>query len=124
MMLGNASASVGDPGSMFGGKRGNVRYGTSEASDIAASLKREMVEAIVNADRSDLENEDRRRKTQQSWSSMTYTRAGARASFDRARTEAVHAVPEARKLLVERYFVREATAEDPPAAVSPPGRQD
>ncbi len=109
MMLGNPSSAVGEPGSVFGGKRGNVKYGTSQASEIAASLKREMVEAIVNIDRSDLDKEDRRRKTQQSWSSLTYTRSGSRASFDRARTEAVQAVPEARKPVVERYFVRPAT---------------
>jgi hypothetical protein len=112
MMLGNPSSAVGEPGAVFGGKRGNVRYGTSQASDIAASLKKETVEAIVNVDRSDLDNEDRRRKTQQSWSSLGYTRSGNRESFDRARTDAVRAVPEARKPLVERYFVRPATSEE------------
>ena len=109
MMLGNANSAVGEPGSVFGGKRGNVRYGTTQASEIAASLKRETVEAIVNMDKSDPDKEDRRRKTQQSWSSLTYTRSGGRESFDRARTDAVRAVPEARKPVVERYFVRPAT---------------
>ena len=112
MMLGNPTSAVGEPGSVFGGKRGNVRYGTSQASDIAASLKRETVEAVVNMDRSDLDKEDRRRKTQQSWSTLTYTRSGSRATFDRARTDAVQAVPEARKPVVERYFVRPATTEE------------
>jgi hypothetical protein len=112
MMLGNPSSAVGEPGSVFGGKRGNVRYGTSQATDIAASLKKEMVEAIVNVDRSDLDKEDRRRKTQQSWSSMGYTRSGGRESFDRAKTDAVRTVPEARKPVVERYFVRPATTEE------------
>ena len=112
MMLGNPSSAVGEPGAVFGGKRGNVRYGTSQASDIAASLKKETIEAIVNIDRSDLDDEDRRRKTQQSWSSLGYTRGGGRGSFDRARTDAVRAVPEARKPVVERYFVRPATSEE------------
>jgi hypothetical protein len=112
MMLGNAKSAVGEPGSVFGGKRGNVRYGTSQAAEIAASLKRETVEAVVNMDRSDLENEDRRRKTQQSWSTLTYTRSGSRTAFDRARADAVRAVPEARKPVVERYFVRPATTEE------------
>ena len=80
LMLGNANSAVGEPGAVFGGKRGNVRYGTSQASDIAASLKRETVEAIVNVDRSDLDHEDRRRKTQQSWSALTYTRS-SRSTF-------------------------------------------
>ena len=71
-----------------------------------------MVEAIVNVDRSDLDKEDRRRKTQQSWSSIGYTRSGSRTSFDRAKTDAVRAVPEARKPVVERYFVRPATSEE------------
>jgi hypothetical protein len=112
MMLGNPSSAVGEPGSVFGGKRGNVRYGTSQASEIAASLKRETVEALVNIDRSALDKEDRRRKTQQSWSSLTFTRSGSRTSFDRARTDAVRAMPEARKPVVERYFVRPATTEE------------
>ena len=113
MMLGNANSSVGEPGSVFGGKRGNIRYGTSQAIEIAASLKRETVEAVVNTDRSDLDNEDRRRKTQQSWSSLTYTQGGGRGSFDRARTNAVRAVPEARKPVVERYFERPPATEEP-----------
>lgn len=117
MMLGNTSSSIGEPGSVFGGKRGNVRYGSSQAAEIAASLKREMVEAVVNVDRSDLEDdEDRRRKTQQSWSALTYTRSESRASFDRARAGAVRGVPEARRLVVERYFIR------PPADEEPTGR--
>jgi hypothetical protein len=120
MMLGNATSAVGEPGSVFGGKRGNVKYGTSQASDIAASLKREMVEAVVNVDQSDLDTEDRRRKTQQSWSSLTYTRGGTRSSFDRARTDAVRPVPEARKPVVERYFVRPETP--PPTSEEQPNR--
>jgi hypothetical protein len=112
MMLGNPSSAVGEPGAVFGGKRGNVRYGTSQASDIAASLKKETIEAIVNVDRSDLDKEDRRRKTQQSWSSLGYTRSGSRSSFDQAKTDAVRAVPEARKPVVERYFVRPAASEE------------
>ena len=107
---------------MFGGKRGNVRYGSSQAAEIAASLKREMVEAAVNVDRSDLEDDDdRRRKTQQSWSALTYTQSGTRASFDRARTDAARSVPEARRLVVERYFVRPADEPPAPAATAPAG---
>jgi hypothetical protein len=101
---------------VFGGKRGNVRYGSSEAAEIAASLKREMVEAVVNVDRSDLDDDDRRRKTQQSWSALTYSRSGSRQSFDRARTDAVESVPEARRLLVERYFIRPAAEQDAQAS--------
>jgi hypothetical protein len=123
MMLGNPSSSVGEPGSVFGGKRGNVRYGSSQAAEIAASLKREMVEAVVNVDRSDLEDDDdRRRKTQQSWSALTYTRGGTRASFDRARTDAARSVPEARRVVVERYFIRPpAGSDEPPAPAARPG---
>lgn len=112
MMLGNSDSAIGEPGSVFGGKRGNVRYGTTQAADLAASLKKETIEAVVNMDRSDLENDDRRRKTEQSWSSLSYTRGGARAAFDREKTGAVRAVPEARKPVVERYFVRPATPEE------------
>jgi hypothetical protein len=123
MMLGNANSPVGEPGSVFGGKRGNVRYGSADAEDIAASLKREMVEAVVNVDRSDLDNEDRRRKTEQSWSRLSYTRAGSRAAFDRARSDAVRAVPEARRLLVERYFVRPPVEDGSPAGPPAPPRE-
>jgi hypothetical protein len=123
MMLKNQNGEVGDPGSAFGGKRGNVRYGTTPASEIAAALKREMVEANMNVDRSNPDREDKRRKTEQSWSTLSYTKAAARSSFDNARTEAPRAVPEARKPLIERYFVREAPAEvQPPPA--PAGARD
>jgi hypothetical protein len=120
MMLRSNSSEVGDPGSMFGGKRGNVKYGTSDAQTIAAALKREMIEANVNIDHSNLKNEDRRKKTEQSWSSLKYTKIAGRSTFDRARADAPQPVPEARRPLVERYFVREASPQDPPAAKPPP----
>jgi hypothetical protein len=119
MMLATSTSTVGEPGSVFGGKRGNVRYGTSAADEIAAALKREFVEASVNVDHSDLDREDRRRKTRQSWSALRLTSAAGRASFDRARTEGVRAVPEARRPLVERYFVRPAEDDPPPAPSTP-----
>lgn len=125
MMLNDSSSSVGEPGSLFGGKRGNVRYGTSETAEITAALTRELIEATVNIDRSNLDSkEDPRQKTQQSWSSLAYTRAGGRSAFDRARTDARRAVPEARKPALERYFVRPPAAEGAAAAPPQPAARD
>ena len=91
-------------------EEGSVRYGTSDASAISAAFKREMIEANVNIDRSDLRNEERRQRTEQSWSALRYTRVAGRSTFDRVRADAPRLVPEARRPLVERYFVREAPA--------------
>jgi hypothetical protein len=125
MMMQNGAD--GDPGSAFGGKKGNVRYGIVEAAQLSTALKREQVEAVANVDDSDLRNQDKRRKTEQSWSSIRFSRVTRRAAFDRARLEAPHVVPEARRPLVERYFVREpappangvAPSESAPRAPSP-----
>jgi hypothetical protein len=119
MLLRNRNAAIGDPGSAPGGKRGTMRYGTNDASTLAAALKREMIEANVNIDRSNLDHEERRRKTEQSWSALRYTRATGRLTFDRARTDAPQSVPEARRPLVGRYFVREAPGTEPPPAGAP-----
>jgi len=104
MMLKNGE--TGDPGTAFGGKRGSVKYGSGNPSEIAAVLKREQIEASANLDNANLKNEDKRKKTEQGWSTLRYTRVTGLSTFDRARTDAPRAVPEARRPLLERYFVR------------------
>lgn len=122
MMKGDGTA--GDPGTAVGGKRGQVRYGTTEATKIAAVLKREQVEAVTNLDNSDLQTEDRRKKTEQSRSALRYSRVAGRSTFDRARADAPNVVPEARRPLLERYFIRQATPDVTPAAGTSPGRRE
>lgn len=117
MMMQNGES--GDPGSAFGGKKGNVQYGTMPATELAAALKREQVEAAANVDTSDLRNEDKRRRTEQSWSAIRYSRVARRSAFDRARVDAPRLVPEARRPLVERYFVRQPAPADQPGAAPP-----
>ena len=114
------NGETGDPGMAFGGKKGSVKYGTVDATELAAALKKEQIEAIANLDNSNLKNEDKRRKTERGWSALRYTRVSGPTSFDRARTEAPHIVPEARRPLLERYFVREAVPETPPAPSAQP----
>jgi hypothetical protein len=121
MMLKNGE--TGDPGTAFGGKKGPVKYGSGNPSEIAAVLKREQIEASVNLDNSNLKNEDKRKKTEQSWSALRYTRVTGLSTFDRARADASRAVPEARRPLVERYFVREPAPDDQPATPPSPEKR-
>lgn len=122
MMKGDSTS--GDPGTALGGKRGQVKYGTTEVAQIAAVLKREQVEAVTNLDNSDLNTEDRRKKTEQSRSALKYSRVAGRSTFDRARADAPNVVPEARRPLLERYFIRQATPEVPPADGPSPSRRE
>lgn len=123
MML-QGDGTAGDPGTALGGKRGQVRYGTSEAQQLAAVLKREQVEAVANLDNSDLKTEDRRKKTEQGRSALSYSRVAGRSAFDRTRADAPNVVPEARRPLLERYFIRQASPADSPAAGTSPSRRE
>jgi len=106
MPMTGAPDASGEAGSSFGGKHGDVRYGTTKASELAAAFRQEIVEADMNTNGSSRES-DARRRTEQSRSALTYTRVAGQVSFDRARVDAPRSVPEARRPLVERYFVRE-----------------
>jgi hypothetical protein len=118
MMLKNGEN--GEPGTAFGGKRGQVKYGSGNPTEITAVLKREQIEASANIDNANLKNEDKRKKTEQSWSALRYTRVTSLSAFDRARADAPRVVPEARRPLLERYFVRQPTLDEQQAAQPPP----
>ena len=104
-MNGSPDAS-GEAGTGFGGKHGDVRYGSTKAGDLAVAFRQEIVQADTNTNGDTVESE-KRRKTESSRSALSYTRVAGQATFDRARVEAPRAAPEARRPLIERYFVRE-----------------
>jgi hypothetical protein len=121
-MTGSPDAS-GEAGTGFGGKHGDVRYGTTTAGDLAAAFRQEVIEADRNTNGATHEREARRR-TESGRSAMSFTGAASATSFDQARVDAPRAVPEARRPLVERYFVRPAEPVEapPPAAPSSDAR--
>jgi hypothetical protein len=123
-MMMKGDGKIGEPGSAFGGKRAAMRYGTGATDQLEAALKREQIEATANFDNSDLRNEERRRQTERGWSSIGYSRVAGRPTFDRSRAEARRVVPEARRPLLGRYFVRENTAAGQPPAGSSQGRRE
>ena len=69
-----------------------------------------MIEADANANGSVNGTRDRRRRTEQGRSALSYTRVAAQTAFDRARVEAPPSAPDARRPLIERYFDRPADA--------------
>jgi hypothetical protein len=105
-ITGNGPTS-GDPGRGYGGQHGDAPARRVDADQIAASLVREVVDAHINAASSGQRSDDeRRRSTEQSRSALAYTSVAERSGYDRARANAPHVVPEARRALLERYFVR------------------
>lgn len=105
-VAGNAPIS-GDPGSSYGGQHGDD--GPPRRPDtpqIVAALVKETVDANMNAPTGDRKDDERRRSTEQGTSALSYTRTTGRGSYDRVRADAPRVVPEARRLMLERYFVR------------------
>jgi hypothetical protein len=68
-------------------------------------LRKELVEAAADTQGDNVNKEDIRRKTEQGKSSIAYTRV-APATYERSRADAPPPVPEARRPLVQRYFIR------------------
>jgi hypothetical protein len=107
MRITGSGPTSGDPGRGYGGQHGDAPARRVDADQIAASLVREVVDAHVNAASSGQRpDDDRRRSTEQSRSALAYTSVAERSGYDRARANAPHVVPEARRALLERYFVR------------------
>lgn len=109
MAISQDKPAKGEAGTGLGGKRGDVTRADVRVAELNAAFKRETVDANVNASGDQPVSDDRRRDTESGESSLRYTRVAGRASFDRARADAPHTVPEARRLLLERYFVRTET---------------
>lgn len=103
MMGGGAMG--GDSRAGAGGNAG-ARSGAAADALRAEALRRELIEAHADAPGTNVLKEDIRRKTEQGKSQLGFTRVAAPATFDRSRTLAPPPVPEARRPLVQGYFIR------------------
>jgi hypothetical protein len=106
MMMDGGGGPNGDSSAGAGGKSGE-KPGQAAATLLAQALKKELVEASADAAGDNINKEDLRRKTEAGKSAMGYTKAAA-TSFDKSRASAAPPVPEARRPLVQSYFVRKS----------------
>ena len=103
MMGGGAMGGDSRPGA--GGNNG-AETGAADALLIAKALRKELVEAAQDNTGENVDKEDIRRKTEQGKSAMGFTRVSPQATVERSRADAPPAVPEARRDLLQRYFIR------------------
>lgn len=104
MMMGGG-AMGGDSRAGAGGNSG-AETGAADALLIAKALRKELVEASADIKGENVTKEDIRRKTEQGKSTLGFTRVAPPAAFDRSRADAPPTVPEARRDLLQRYFIR------------------
>ncbi len=105
MMMGGGGMMGGDSRSGAGGNSGK-ETGAADALLIAQALRKETVEASADTLGANVNKEDLRRKTEQGTSSLGFTRVQAPSAFERGRTDAPPPVPEARRDLLQKYFIR------------------
>ncbi len=105
MMMGGGGMMGGDSRSGAGGNEGK-ETGAADALLVAQALRKETVEAAADMLGANVSKEDLRRKTEQSTSSLGFTRAARPTAFERSRVDAPPPVPEARRDLVQKYFIR------------------
>jgi hypothetical protein len=103
MMGGGAMGGDSRPGA--GGNNG-AETGAADALLIAKALRKELVEAAQDTTGENVDKEDIRRKTEQGKSAMGFTRVAPQATIERSRADAPPEVPEARRDLLQRYFIR------------------
>ncbi len=104
MMMDGGGGASGDSTPGAGGNTGD-KPNQALAALLAQALKKETVEAAADNAGENIDKEDIRRKTEAGRSAMGYSKAAA-AAFDKSRAAAPPAVPEARRPLVQSYFVR------------------
>lgn len=105
MMMGGGGMMGGDSQSGAGGNKGK-ETGAADALLIAQALRKEILEASTDTLGSNVNKEDLRRKTEQGTSSLGFTRVQVPAGFERGRADAPQPVPEARRDLLLKYFIR------------------
>ena len=105
MMMGGGGMMGGDSRSGAGGNSGK-ETGAADALLIAQALRKEILEATSDTLGANINKEDLRRKTEQGTSSLGFTRAQMPAGFERGRADAPQPVPEARRDLLLKYFIR------------------
>ena len=106
MMMEGGGGASGDSTPGAGGKSGE-KPNQALAALLAEALKKETVEAAADNLGENIDKEDIRRKTEAGKSAMAYSKAAA-ATFDKSRAAAPPPVPEARRPLVQSYFVRKS----------------
>jgi hypothetical protein len=105
MMMGGGGMMGGDSRSGAGGNQGK-ETGAADALLIAQALRKETVEASADTLGANVSKEDLRRKTEKGSSSLGFTRVQLPPSFERGRADAPMPVPEARRELLQKYFIR------------------
>lgn len=105
MMMGGGGMMGGDSRSGAGGNSGK-ETGAADALLIAQALRKEILEAQTDNQGANVNKEDLRRKTEQGTSSLGFTRVQVPAGFERGRADAPQPVPEARRDLLLKYFIR------------------
>jgi hypothetical protein len=104
-MIGGGGPMGGDSQPGAGKTNSNVK-GAAEALLLAQALRKELLEASADAPGDNVDKEDLRRKTEQGTSSLGFTRAAVPRAFDPSRAAAPPPVPEARRPLIYKYFIR------------------
>jgi hypothetical protein len=105
MMMGGGGMMGGESQSGAGGNRGQ-ETGAADALLVAQALRKEMIEASADTLGENVTKEDLRRKTEQGTSTLGFTRVQTPATFERGRADAPPPVPEARRDLLQKYFIR------------------
>jgi len=105
IMMGSEDDASGKaaPGLGLGGGS-DARTDAGRMADLDAALRRETVEASIDAPGQSVET-DARRKTEHGEATVTYARTAA-GTFDRGRAVAPPPVPESRRTAVQTYFIR------------------
>jgi hypothetical protein len=105
MMMTGTGSMTGDPRSGAGGHGAPQAKGAG-ADAIAKALKQETIEAATEAPGENVTKEDIRRKTTQGTSSMSFSHAAPAATYDTSHAVGTPVVPDARRALLQRYFIR------------------
>jgi hypothetical protein len=104
-MIGGGGPMGGDSQPGAGKTNSNVK-GAAEAVLLAQALRKEMLEASADALGNNVDKEDLRRKTEQGTSSLGFTRVAVPRTSDPSRAAAPPPVPEERRSLLYKYFIR------------------
>ena len=107
MMMSGAGAMGGDSRPGSGGNSGGKGQNALDPLAIAQALRQELVEASMDTQGKNVEQEDRRRKTEEGEATVGFTRAAPPSNVERSRAQAPPVVPDARRALLFNYFIRE-----------------
>ena len=107
MMMNGGGGQSGDPRTGQGGRGAGDKTG-AEVLKLAEGLRKELLEANSDTPGDNVNKDDLRRKTEQGKSAIGYSGARPSVTFDPSHATAPPPVPEARRSLVQSYFVRKS----------------